>query len=92
MLFTWSHRDGSASSGSQQSTSVTGGASWSESESTSAQEGTNTGESVGYQRSYEYAVEPTVLQKLSPTAFVLVDPRDPASPRLGDCDPRIGAR
>lgn len=92
MLFTWSHRDGSASSGSQQSTSVTGGASWSESESTSVQAGTNTGESVGYQRSYEYAVEPTVLQRLSPTAFVLVDPRDPASPRLGDCDPRIGAR
>ena len=91
LLFTWSHRDGSASSGTQQSTSVTGGASWSESESTSAQEGTNTGTSVGYQRSYEYAVEPTVLQKLSPTAFVLVDPRDPASPRLGDCDPRIGA-
>jgi hypothetical protein len=32
------------------------------------------------------------MQGLSPTAFVVVDPRDPASPRLGDCDPRIDGR
>lgn len=41
------------------------------------------------QRMYDYTVTATVLQGLSPTAFILVDPRDPGSPRLADCDPAI---
>ncbi|MEV8377557.1 hypothetical protein AB0P21_32770 [Kribbella sp. NPDC056861] len=90
LLFSRRHRSGSKSTGEQYSVSTTGGTSWSESVSTSTQQGTNESTSVGHQRTYEYAVEPTVLQGLSPTAFIMVDPRDPASPRLGDCDPRLG--
>ncbi|MEV0801967.1 hypothetical protein AB0I34_30005 [Kribbella sp. NPDC050281] len=90
LLFSRRHRSGSKSSGEQYSSSTTGGSSWSESTSTSASTGTTESTSVGYQRTYEYSVEPTVLQGLSPTAFIMVDPRDPASPRLGDCDPRLG--
>ena len=90
LLFSRRHRSGSKTSGEQFSTSTTGGTSWSESMSTSTQRGSNESTSVGYQRTYEYAVEPTVLQSLSPTAFIMVDPKDPASPRLGDCDPRLG--
>ncbi|MFD7153207.1 hypothetical protein ACFV9C_01325 [Kribbella sp. NPDC059898] len=91
LLFSRRHRSGSKTSGEQYSESTTGGTSWSESTSTSASSGTTESTSVGYQRTYEYAMEPTVLQGLSPTAFVMVDPLDPASPRLGDCDPRLGA-
>jgi hypothetical protein len=90
LLFSRRHRSGSKSSGEQYSSSTTGGTSWSESMSTSASTGTTESTSVGYQRTYEYSIEPTVLQGLSPTAFIMVDPRDPASPRLGDCDPRLG--
>lgn len=90
LLFSRRHRSGSKTSGEQYSSSTTGGSSWSESTSTSASTGTTDSTSVGYQRTYEYSVEPTVLQGLSPTAFIMVDPRDPASPRLGDCDPRLG--
>ncbi|MGW7681294.1 hypothetical protein ACWGID_11170 [Kribbella sp. NPDC054772] len=91
LLFSRRHRGGSKSSGENYSSSTTGGTSWSESTSTSTSTGTNESTSVGYQRTYEFSVEPTVLQGLSPTAFVMVDPLDPASPRLGDCDPRLGA-
>jgi hypothetical protein len=91
LLFSRRHRSGSKTSGEQSSSSTTGGTSWSESTSTSASSGTTESTSVGYQRTYEYSVEPTLLQGLSPTAFVMVDPLDPASPRLGDCDPRLGA-
>ena len=91
LLFSRRHRSGSKTSGEQSSSSTTGGTSWSESTSSSASSGTTESTSVGYQRTYEYSVEPTVLQGLSPTAFVMVDPLDPASPRLGDCDPRLGA-
>ncbi|MEV5960598.1 hypothetical protein AB0L70_02465 [Kribbella sp. NPDC051952] len=90
LLFSRRHRSGSKSSGEQSSSSTTGGSSWSESTSTSASKGTSENTSVGYQRTYEYSIEPTVLQGLSPTAFIMVDPLDPASPRLGDCDPRLG--
>ncbi|WP_344240950.1 hypothetical protein [Kribbella hippodromi] len=91
LLFSRRHRSGSKSSGEQYSSSTTGGTSWSESTSSSVSDGTTESTSIGYQRTYEYSVEPTVLQGLSPTAFVMVDPLDPASPRLGDCDPRLGA-
>ena len=91
LLFSRRHRSGSKTSGEQYSSSTTGGTSWSESTSTSASSGTTESTSIGYQRTYEYSMEPTVLQGLSPTAFVMVDPLDPASPRLGDCDPRLGA-
>ncbi|MEV0793783.1 hypothetical protein [Kribbella sp. NPDC050459] len=90
LLFSRRHRSGSKSSGEQYSSSTTGGTSWSEATSSSASSGTTESASIGYQRTYEYSVEPTVLQGLSPTAFVMVDPLDPASPRLGDCDPRLG--
>lgn len=90
LLFSRRHRSGSKSSGEQYSSSTTGGSSWSESASNSTSKATNESTSVGYQRTYEYSVEPTVLQGLSPTAFITVDPLDPGSPRLGDCDPRLG--
>ncbi|HWD81615.1 MAG TPA: hypothetical protein VG497_22125 [Kribbella sp.] len=90
LLFNRRHRSGSKTSGEQYSSSTTGGTSWSESTSTSASSGTTESTSIGYQRTYEFSMEPTVLQGLSPTAFVMVDPLDPASPRLGDCDPRLG--
>lgn len=91
LLFSRRHRSGSKTSGEQFSSGTTGGTSWSESVSRSSSSGTTESTSIGYQRTYEYSVEPTVLQGLSPTAFVMVDPLDPASPRLGDCDPRLGS-
>jgi hypothetical protein len=91
LLFSRRHRSGSKTSGEQFTSGTTGSTSWSESVSTSASSGTTESTSIGYQRTYEYSVEPTVLQGLSPTAFVMVDPLDPASPRLGDCDPRLGS-
>lgn len=90
-LFSYRGYAGSTSSGTQDSTSVSSGTSWSQGQSTSLQYGTSTSESMGYQRTYDYTVTPTVLQGLSPTAFILVDPQDPGSPRLGDCDPAIAA-
>ncbi|WP_405064349.1 hypothetical protein OG474_22585 [Kribbella sp. NBC_01505] len=91
LLFSRRHRSGSKTAGEQYSSSTTGGTSWSEAISSSESSGSTESTSVGYQRTYEYSMEPTVLQGLSPTAFVMVDPLDPASPRLGDCDPRLGA-
>jgi hypothetical protein len=90
LLFSRRHRSGSKTSGEQFSSSTTGGTSWSEAISSSESSGSTDSTSIGYQRTYEYSMEPTVLQGLSPTAFVMVDPLDPASPRLGDCDPRLG--
>jgi hypothetical protein len=72
--------------GGQESVSESHGTSRSEAHGTSSQEGVSTGETVGYQRVHEYTVTPNLLQGLSPTAFVLVDPRDPDGPRLGECD------
>lgn len=72
--------------GGQESTTESEGTSWSEGRSTSEQQGTSVGDSVSYQRVHEYTVTPSLLQSLSPTAFVLVDPRDPDGPRLGECD------
>lgn len=82
-------RTGSTSHGGQSSTTTGTSTTWTDGQSTSSQSGTSTSESVGYQRTYDYTVTPKFLQELSPTAFVLVDPRDPGSPRLGDCDPAI---
>ncbi|GAA2755531.1 hypothetical protein [Actinopolymorpha rutila] len=72
-----------SSSSTGRSTSATSGTSRSE------QSGSTEGQAMGYQRVYEFSVEPAFLQALSPTAFVLVDPRDPGSPRLGDCGPEL---
>ncbi|HEX5495593.1 MAG TPA: hypothetical protein VFX70_13570 [Mycobacteriales bacterium] len=82
-------RSGSRGTGGQSSTTTGSGTSWTEGRTTSTQSGVSTGESVGYQRTYDYTVTPKFLQDMSSTAFVLVDPRDPGSPRLGDCDPAI---
>lgn len=88
-LMDFPHDSGARTKGDQRtttwgtSTSVSSGESWSE------QTGTSDSQSMGYQRVYEFSVEPTFLQALSPTAFVLIDPRDPGSPRLGDCGPEI---
>ena len=82
-------RTGSTGTGGQSSTTSGSGTSWTEGRTTSTQTGMSTSESVGYQRSYDYTVTPKFLQDMSPTAFVLVDPRDAGSPRLGDCDPAI---
>lgn len=89
MLFAMPGRTGSDSRGGQSSTTVGQSTSWTQGQTHSVQTGVSTSESVGYQRAYDYTVTPKFLQELSPTAFVLVDPRDPGSPRLGDCDPAI---
>lgn len=90
-LIDFPHDSGSRSRGKQESTTVSRSMSTSTGESRSEQQGTSESRSVGYQRVYEYSVEPRFLQSLSPTAFVLVDPRDPGSPRLGDASPELDA-
>lgn len=89
LLFGWPGRSGSTGSGGQTSATAGSGRSWTEGRTTSRQSGVTSGQSVSYQRSYDFTVTPRFLQDLSPTAFVLVDPADPGSPRLGDCDPAI---
>jgi hypothetical protein len=89
LLFAEPARTGSDSRGGQSSTTTGQSTSWTEGRTRSTQTGVSTSESVSYQRTYDYTVTPKFLQELSPTAFVLVDPRDPGSPRLGDCDPSI---
>lgn len=79
----------SVTSGEEESTSESEGTSRSEGRSATEQAGVSVGDSVSYQRVYEYTVTPNLLQTLSPTAFVLVDPRDPDGPRLGECDPAL---
>ncbi|WP_020575787.1 hypothetical protein [Actinopolymorpha alba] len=83
------HDSGTRNRGGQRTTTTGRSTTVSSGESRSEQEGTSESQSMGYQRVYEFGVEPTFLQALSPTAFVLVDPRDPGSPRLGDCGPEI---
>lgn len=89
LLFSSPGRTGSTSTGGQSSTTTGSGTSWTQGRTTSTQTGVSVGESLGYQRTYDYTVTPKFLQDMSPTAFVLVDPRDAGSPRLGDCDPAI---
>ncbi len=88
-LFDFPHESGGRSRGGQSSTNTGWSVSTTEGTSTSQQYGGSTSESLAYQRVYEYSVEPSLLQRLSSTAFVLVDPRDQGSPRLGDCDPQL---
>lgn len=80
---------GNYSGGGSTSTSTSTGTSESTSVSTSTQDSVSVSESVSYQRTHDYTVSPTVLQHLSETAFLLVDPHDPGSPRFADCDPAI---
>lgn len=84
VIMDFPHDSGSRNTGEQRSTTTGKSTSFSTGTSDSEQTGTSTSESVSMSRVYEYAVEPTLLQSLSSTAFVLVDPRDPGSPRLGD--------
>jgi hypothetical protein len=84
MVLDYPHDTGSRNTGDQRSTTTGKSTSFSTGTSESTQAGTSSSESVSVSRVYEYAVEPTLLQSLSSTAFVLVDPRDPGSPRLGD--------
>ncbi len=42
-----------------------------------------------YHRAYRHAVAARLFTELSPTGYVLVDPADGGSPRLGDCDPTV---
>ncbi|MBM7790628.1 hypothetical protein [Tenggerimyces flavus] len=84
VIMDFPHDSGSRNTGENRSTTKGKSTSFSTGTSDSEQTGTSTSESVSMSRVYEYAVEPTLLQSLSSTAFVLVDPRDPGSPRLGD--------
>lgn len=84
------HRSGNRGSGTQESRTLGSSVSVTSGTGTSEQTGGSQSDSVSYQRVYEYAVEPTTLQGLSATAFVLVDPADPGSPRLGDCAAELG--
>lgn len=43
---------------------------------------------VAHGETTDYRVGPPLLRGLSPTAFVLLDPGDPDSPRLADSDPQ----
>lgn len=88
-LVDFPHDGGNRSKGGQDSRTTGRTTSTSTGESQSEQSGTSESRSTGYQRVYEYSVEPRFLQALSPTAFVLVDPRDPGSPRVGDASPEL---
>lgn len=88
-LIDFPHDGGNRSKGGQDSRTTGRTTSTSVGETESEQTGTSESQSTGYQRVYEYSVEPRFLQTLSPTAFVLVDPRDPGSPRVGDASPEL---
>jgi hypothetical protein len=88
-LVDFPHDSGARNKGKQESKTVGRSMSQSTGETTSEQQGTSESQSAGYQRVYEYSVEPRFLQALSPTAFILVDPRDPGSPRVGDASPEL---
>jgi hypothetical protein len=88
-LVDFPHDSGARNKGKQESTTIGRSMSQSTGETTSEQQGTSESQSAGYQRVYEYSVEPRFLQVLSPTAFILVDPRDPGSPRVGDASPEL---
>lgn len=90
-LIDFPHDTGSRSRGGQRSTTTGRSTSVTAGTNTSEQYGGSTGDSLAYQRVYEFSVEPTLLQRLSSTAFVLVDPRDQGSPRLGDCAQELDA-
>ncbi|SDT22363.1 hypothetical protein [Actinopolymorpha singaporensis] len=88
-LMDFPHDSGARTRMDQSSTSTGRSTSATTGTSRSEQSGSTEGQAMGYQRVYEFSVEPAFLQSLSPTAFVLVDPRDPGSPRLGDCGPEL---
>ncbi|MBF6332351.1 hypothetical protein [Nocardia transvalensis] len=70
------------------SRSVSRAQNWSETLSKSQADSTSTGQTLG--RVYEYAIEPTTLQGLPPTAFILVE-NGRAGRRVvaADCNPGI---
>ena len=78
------HTSGSRSSGQGTSLSTATSSTHTTGSSVSEQSGLSQSEQVTYSRVHEYTVNPTLLQGLSPTAFILVDPADPRSPRLAD--------
>lgn len=88
-LMDFPHDSGARTRMDQSSTSTGRSTSATTGTTRSEQSATTEGQAMGYQRVYEFSVEPAFLQALSPTAFVLVDPRDPGSPRLGDCGPEL---
>ncbi len=88
-LMDFPHDSGARTRMDQSSTSTGRSTSASTGTSRSEQSATTEGQAMGYQRVYEFSVEPAFLQALPSTAFVLVDPRDPGSPRLGDCGPEL---
>ncbi|MFC4018095.1 hypothetical protein ACFOW4_09045 [Micromonospora sp. GCM10011542] len=78
----------SSTSGYSRSTTRERSQNWSETVNQSAADSTTTGSTQA--RVYEYTVEPTTLQSLAPTAFVLVE-MGMAGRRViaGDCNPGI---
>ena len=79
---------GTRSGGTARTTGTSTSQNWSESWSTA--DGTNWSDTQGVQRTYEYRVEPTVLQNLPEQALLLAD-RSPGSLRLRtvECAPSI---
>ncbi len=81
---------GSSSSGSSKSWSDSVTSSWSESWTTGKafSEGTSESKGATLQRSYEFMVEPTQLQTLEPTTFLLIDSGSQGRRvRMADCYP-----
>lgn len=89
LLLDWPYDSGSRNRGTTDTISRGTNTSETTGTSTTEQQGASTSESLTYQRTYEFSVEPTILQGLSPTAFLMIDPADQGSPRLGDCAPEI---
>ena len=83
------HDNRSENRGTQTSTSKGTSVTNTTGTSESQQTGTSESRSAGYQRVYEFVVEPRFLQSLASTSFILVDPRDPGSPRIGDSSPEL---
>jgi hypothetical protein len=75
------------SKGWNRSVTVSRSSTWERTHSISEGDQFNRGETM--ERSYEFTVEPTAIQQLPPTAFVLVDPAGSRRAVWGDCNPGI---
>jgi hypothetical protein len=75
------------SKGWNRSVTVSRSSTWERTHSISEGDQLNRGATL--ERSYEFTVEPTAIQQLPPTAFVLVDPAGLRRAVSGDCNPGI---
>lgn len=84
----WGHGGGGGSSGDNWSRGVTDSWSTSRTQGESFAEGRSQNDGVVLARSYEFTVEPTHIQNLEPTAFLIVDgDANGRRVRMADCFP-----